>query len=581
MSRKGTVVIDAGVEPWEQGPGLLESLWKHRWLVVLAAIVAGVAGYYLSTLQPTSYEATAEVVLRDASSVRGVFDDGGRPPDAERRLLKEADRIVSRPVLLSASEALGLGGDAAAERLAKAVEVTAAVEQDSITVTATAPGPTLAASRANAIVESYDQLVTQRAVEEAEIAAAELRQRTEPIEARIEDLQAQLAANPDDVSAQVEQSAEIDQLTALETRARELAVNAALYGSGIEYIEPALVPEEPISPNPARNAALLAFLGLAVASAYAWWREGRTFVAESSDDPAAVLHAPLLGQVPDFGPTGVRALFDTSSTPPLLSDLQVEEAGSEAYHFIATSLEFALGDTGQSTALLTSATPDEGKTITVLNTALAAAGEGRRVLVIDADGRKRSLTRLAGLESAAGFSDFVAGDVGLESCLHDVAFGLYEVTMMPAGTPLAHPAGLFRSRGLGPALEHIKQNADLVLIDSPAALAVADTVALAGHADVIALVVNRGSRLAPLESLRDRLRLAGTPVVGYIFNRADDREVPYEYYGSPRDNTLAGGAKPPGRERKRRPTSDSDRDDLPAGVAPVSAEQRPLDRRST
>jgi Mrp family chromosome partitioning ATPase len=78
----------------------------------------------------------------------------------------------------------------------------------------------------------------------------------------------------------------------------------------------------------------------------------------------------------------------------------------------------------------------------------------------------------------------------------------------------------------------VKARADLVVLDSPPILAVADTSAIAGQVDGIVVVVAKGTPLKTLEEVRERLEFVGTPVLGYVFNRADTRAGSYGYgYG--------------------------------------------------
>lgn len=522
-------MVDKGsLEPVETGPGLLASMWRHRVVVAVVGVVAGFGAYVASASLPPEYEATAEVVLVDPESAAGVFEDGRRI-DPARRLLKEAERMTSRAVLDAAAASVTVAGEAASARLGSAIDVNPSVERDLLSVTATARDPQLAADRANAVVAAYQQTVQAEAQAEAQAAATELEAAMAPIRERLDSLTALLAAAPDDAATRAQQEAALGQLVELETRARELAVNAAVYGSGVDYVEPALVPAAPSAPQPARDAALALFLAVGAASAWAWWKEGARSRAEEAEDPALVLDAPLLGQVPDFGPSRIQSWFNASTTPPLLSQPQVDEVGADAYQFVATSLEFALDEQDWKSVVFTSATPDQGKTITVINTAMAASADGRRVVLIDADGRKRSLTRLLGLDDARGLSDFVTTDVGLEDCLQPVDLGPYRLLVMPAGSRLRQPVGFFRLPQLRKALLRIQQDADLVLVDSPAVLPVADAIALAGHVDAIAAVVSRRAHQAELTALKERLALTTTPLLGYVFNRARVRDIPYRY----------------------------------------------------
>jgi Mrp family chromosome partitioning ATPase len=101
--------------------------------------------------------------------------------------------------------------------------------------------------------------------------------------------------------------------------------------------------------------------------------------------------------------------------------------------------------------------------------------------------------------------------------------------VLPAGTEVEHPAGFFRSSRFRKALLSVGERTDIVLIDSPALLAVSDAIAIAGQVDGIVIVVSRGTPLRHLRALRDSLARVDTPVIGYVFNRSSAFPHAYEY----------------------------------------------------
>jgi Mrp family chromosome partitioning ATPase len=77
----------------------------------------------------------------------------------------------------------------------------------------------------------------------------------------------------------------------------------------------------------------------------------------------------------------------------------------------------------------------------------------------------------------------------------------------------------FRSSAFGKMLSFSREPDDLVLIDTPALLDVSEAVTIADHADVVLLVVDRGTSLADLRRARERLAFTDTPLIGYLLNR--------------------------------------------------------------
>jgi capsular exopolysaccharide synthesis family protein len=508
----------APMQEWDLGPSLLESMWRFRRLVVAIVAIAALAGFGLSYLQPKMYEGTTSLILSDPRNA-GVLGETRLVIDPSRYVRNQAERITSTDVLARA--VMLEGGRISVQVLRSRVTVSPSTNLDLITIRALDPTSEGAASLADSVGRAYQQAVASEVSANAEEALAELDRSRADTQTQIDVLDSRLAADPADSTAKAERDAAVAQLVALKTRAEQISVDAALYGSGVELFEESEIPESPASPQPVRNAAVAAVLGLLGAGAYAWWRAEHTQSAESRHDAAPVLGAPLLGEVPEFGAVGTEGIIPTVTA--------VGSTVAEAFQFVVTSLEFALKGAG-STVVITSADQGDGKTVTALNLAVAAAKDGRKVLLVDADERVRGLTRFSGVDPVPGLTDLAGGTVSLDACIRpwSVENGTV-VPLITAGSSLGDAAGFFRTVAFREAMTQIRQSADIVLVDTPPLLAVSDTSAVAGQADGIVLVVSRGTPLRHLEDVRDRLSFVGTPLLGYIFNRADPNDAKYGY----------------------------------------------------
>lgn len=504
--------------PWEQGPGLIESAWRFKWLIVAATVVAMLAGYGASLLQPTMYEAEARLLLTDPRTA-GVFQDSQRISiDPSRYVRNQAQYVESRAVAVKTIELLD--GSVSVDEVDERVTARASVDLDLITIRASAPEAGDAAELANAVGEAYQSRVREEVQAHAQQAITELDASKQDLQQRISAAERGLAGNPDNSALRAERDAAIAQLITIESRADQIAVDAALYGSGVELFEEAEVPEVPAQPKPLRNAAVAGVLGLMAAAALAWWRAERTQSAEGRDDPARVLGAPLLGEIPEFSDVGADGPSPTVTMP--------HSVAAEAYQFVVASLQFALAEHGGSSVVITSAAPGDGKTATALNLAAAAVQDGRRVLLVDGDERMRGLTKLSGLSPDPGLTDLQDENLPFSGCVSE--WRLSERVALPfvtAGSELRDPAGFFRTPGFRRAIRRIKDYADFTIVDSPPILAVADSSAIASQVDGIVVVVQRGTPLRLLEDVAQRLAFVGTPVLGYVFNRAKPRSRRY------------------------------------------------------
>lgn len=512
------------------GPGLAESLWRYRLLIVLVTVLAALAGLGYSLQQPTRYRATATLILRDPNDP-GVLGTTPRVRDLAPYVTRQVELVTSTPVLDRASQILQGQGQQRAPTIRRgAIDVRSSPDLR-VTINVTEEDPKLATAIANAVADAYQQIATERVNADAQQAIAKL----EEARARLQgELDASLATTPrdpnDPLQLTAQQEALVTQLATLRGRMDEIAVRAALDGSRVELFEAASEPSAPTSPQPVRDAALAAALGALAAGAYAWRAAARNRRADGREDPAAVLQAPLLGEVPEFHAPPLRA------GAPIPSPAMLGPVVAEAYRFAIASLDHMVSHLGGSSLIVTSVAPGDGKTSTALNLAISAVRDQRRVVLVDADEHRRHLSELCGRNGSPGLTDLGDEAVPVERCLHtlELADG-GSVPVVPSGRTPDHSATFVRTPALRKALSRISEHADLVLLDTPSLLAVSDTMAIAGQADGVIFVVSRGTPLRQLRAARERISSTGSPLVGYIFNRSSTSLSPY----IPQDNHSA------------------------------------------
>jgi capsular exopolysaccharide synthesis family protein len=506
-----------------QGPTLLASLWRFRFQLLAAGAVFGVLGFVVSSLQPTQYQSTAVMVLRDPGSA-GVFSTDSFNSDPDRYVSQQANLVLSASVLAPAAEALG---NESVESLTDAIAVESDSQLNQISVIASAAEPQAASDMANTVAETYEEV--SRAQSRSDVVRANdvLEEQITTMREEVEKLDRRVRNNTNDVIAADRLRSIQNELLALETRSTEMAADAALFGSGVRQRENAQVPEEPAAPLPLRDAALSASLALVVGAAIAYWRAGLRRVIETRSDPGSVLDVPLLGEIPKFSRVG--------SGP---SGLLPGSEASEAYEFVLSSIEFSLADIDGSSVLITSAAPGDGKTATALHLAVASARETRKVILVDTDVRVHGLTTLLRAEEHPGLVELAEGSVELDECIRRYRLSdSAQLAVVPSGEAPDDSTGLMRAPAFKRAIRSIRDAAELVILDSPPLLAVADATVLATQVDAIVLVVDSHTERDQLLKVRERLAFVQTPVIGYIYNRANiDRATKdgYAYGGAGR-----------------------------------------------
>ncbi|MBB2901365.1 non-specific protein-tyrosine kinase [Kineococcus radiotolerans] len=304
----------------------------------------------------------------------------------------------------------------------------------------------------------------------------------------------------------------------------EQATPASASPVRINVLRPAVVREDPIAPNLLRTLALGLLAGVVLGTGLAVLREVLDTTVKSLST-ITDLGAPALGLVP-AGEGGPRPelVVEGSRSPQ-----------SEALRQIRTNLQFADVDHPPRVLVVTSALPGEGKSTTAVNLALTAATAGMRVVLVEGDLRLPRVADYLGVEDSAGLTTVLAGRADLDDVLQP--YGDTGLSVLASGPIPLNPAALLGSRHMGDLLARLRERADLVIIDSPPLLPVADAAVLARQTDGALVVVKHGKTTRDhLTRALERLRAVDAPVLGGVLTmvpaKASDYSYAYEYgYG--------------------------------------------------
>jgi capsular exopolysaccharide synthesis family protein len=545
------------------GPTLIESLWRYRLIVLAAALMAGTLGYFLASQQTPSYDAGARLFLADPGRTPGLEDGFSNQVDVDEFVPQQAARASSRAVFIGAADMLS--PPIPLQEFIESVNLQQSPADLSLTIVASSPDPERAAAMANALATSYMQFNLESEREAAARAALQLELQSEDLEARLSELELQLDDEGQNLAIQSQIQNLSLRLIDIDRLVNTLRSDAELRGDGVDVFEPAEVPEGPSRPQIRLQAAAFAFMGLVSSSVWAYWYAGHSQRALNRRDPEAILGVPLLGEIP---------LYRTSGDNELSSLLRVDPAAAEAYEFVLSSIEFALGDDGGRSLLITSTLPGDGKTTTALQLAIAASRDRRRVVLVDADIRARGLTAVLGAQDRIGLSDLAALDLKPSDVMQRYRFSEQsQIPVVTAGQRRGDPAALLRTHSFRRAMTGISEAAELVIVDTSPLLAVADATIVAAAADGMVIVVSHGTLMSELQKVRERLKFVSTPLLGYVFNRSDaTTAAAYGYgYGLTEDDdgqrrllprrSRRGGTPQPRGERRRLPATGGDATD--------------------
>lgn len=274
----------------------------------------------------------------------------------------------------------------------------------------------------------------------------------------------------------------------------------------LQRAEPATVAE---SPRRARNFEMAALVGLLLGLSLALLRTHLDETLKTPEEVKSALGLPLMGMVPRVA----DSKFD------LFAPEQADSAQLfEAYRVLRTNL--TAGETrGRGLALITSSREAEGKTTSSSGLAVSLALAGHRVLLIDGDLRRTSVSRLLSATDRWGLTDAVEGR-DLDLCIWPTA--VPGLSLLPAGTPRPNPAEILTRERLDGVVARLRESFEWIVCDAPPLLAVADAAILCRLADSILVVI--GANSTPLGSVRaalDQLAAVGVNVRGVVLNNID------------------------------------------------------------
>ena len=328
-------------------------------------------------------------------------------------------------------------------------------------------------------------------------------------------------------------------LSELQSRRDQLSVDADLASGGVVFFSPA---ETAVPSGAGLYVVLGAMVGIALGSVVAVLLASRHSKFEGRNEPEAILGTRLIADVPNFRSERVESLLPVTHAPT--------SASAEAFRFVAAAISLQQmwparedGRQHYTTLMTTSAGLSEGKTIVTANTALAAAREGRRVLVMDADFGNQQLTRLLiGAETTppVGMTEVAGRNSTLTKAVIEIEHdGSGTVHLLSRGRSPIRAPDFFAAPTTHQMFEDIRNAYDLVLIDAPPILRVAYATTLARLADRALVVIAHGSERSVAEELQDQIELVGLDPVGYVYNLAPLRAEMTVSAGSMAD-TLGG-----------------------------------------
>jgi len=212
-----------------------------------------------------------------------------------------------------------------------------------------------------------------------------------------------------------------------------------------------------------------------------------------------------------------------------LSDVQ--SPASEAFRLLGVRLRHLRRNRTLKRVLISSTIPKEGKSTVSVNLACTLSSrKEQKVLLLEGDVRRPSLSQTFGLRGRAGLCEYLEGDRSLKRCLYHLeGQGLW---ILPAGSSPSNPLKLLQSARLGALMDQLNEIFDWVIIDSPPLLPLADTSVWMRLADGVLLVTRQGTTVKR-QLLRGLEALEPKKLIGAVLNASRNTENSDYYYSQP------------------------------------------------
>ena len=490
-------------------------IWRRKWLVILPTVVTALVATVLTLAQTPMYRATADVLVRLPPTATSVGSTGAV---MSPRLVENEFETASGSALKSQVRKF-VGAE-------PTLSVSSSEASDVFGFTATSSDPDVAALAANTFAEQYIELQRTSLVEQ--------------YEARITVLEDQLVAIE---TGDVDSSRRTEYQRELEN----LAVSTQLAStSGSVLIDAATPPSDAYEPQPERTITLALVVGLLLGLGAAFLVDYLDTSIKDETELARATGLPTLAVVP-------RLKDWKEGTSHVISRENPFSPAAEAYRDLRTAVRFMALDQELKLVQVTSPRPSDGKTTTASNLAVAAARSGQRVVLIDCDLRKPQVHRFFDLDNKEGFTSVLLQEETLISVARQIS-GEKNLLVVTSGPLPPDPSELLAGDAARQVLEGLGGGVDLVVIDSPPVLPVADPLVLASIVDGVILVASAASTdTRQVTRAVERLRQVDAPLLGTVFNGFDpkdsdtyaygyDGEVPDEEADTPQPKSAEQGA---------------------------------------
>jgi capsular exopolysaccharide synthesis family protein len=492
--------VDTGERPIRREQELSAVIWRGRYLILVAVLAAVLVAEFVNLTSKKVYEATAVLQAR-SEQVQQAPTDPLTLQQASQGAASTYARLLGDRTVLEELAPKVFGGRLSVDDLQSRTNAKAVQDTSLIQLTATGSSADEARRLASQVATGFIGLTQASSSGRSLQVQKQLQQRITQISAQIQRL---VKKNP----------GAAEQLTSL--RAARTALNNRLaneVASGIEQssrvglVAPPAAGNSPVRPRTMLNLLGAILLGFIIGIGLALLRARLDTVVRSSHEVGEVLRTPILASI------------------PLVSRPESSAPVAESFEVARMNIEFLAADEPIQVITVTSHTAGEGKSSSTAFLARAEARSGKRVLLIDGDMRTSQLSQRFGLGSQSGLSLLLSQAAPERTLYVELEPNLF---FLPAGAPPPDPVQLLASSRMRRVLKELRDEFDLVLIDSPPVAHLADAPILTSLADGILVVARAGfTKQSDLTELAAQLRNIPCRLLGAIV--IEHRSLSHDY----------------------------------------------------
>lgn len=436
----------------------IRTIWRWKLLILVLVVGAPAVAYLLERGKPDTYSSSTLIAFTAPETNSNFTLPSSNSVYSTNNISAIAELVTTSPIATVAGSLLKPPVDGST--IVGDVSASADTTTNFITISASAGSPTEAAAIANAFAKALN-------VNENDVTSAD-------INSAIASYKSQLAKlDPTNADYQSIHQELLAAQAALKTPA-----------NGISQLQPATPDDTPTGPHPRRSIELGLVIGILLAIAAVMLLDSADRRLRSPDDLERFTNLPLLAAIAPSAFAG---------------ELETTPVDEETFQTLRTSLTYFTVDRQIKSVLITSPGEQEGKSTVAVRLALAAARAGLDVVLVDADLRRGGATSKLGIKTNVGLGLVLAEQRPVDSAMVDWPLAQDDagrLRVLAAGSPPPNPAALVSSEAMRALLSELESRFDLVVIDTPAALAVSDAVPLMQSVSGVVLIarMNRSSR---------------------------------------------------------------------------------------